>query len=179
MKPFEFTFNGVKSGTYNIYATEHDWFNPSKRKTRKKIDFRDGTYDFENGSYDDRILNLRCFWKEPKTRHDIREVTLWLSRKGRIEFPAEPDKHYVASLYDSSDLIPLSDRVENDATQGQFNLSFYCEPFAFSEQTIMPVATGYTNVDYKGTASAPTLIILRNVNNVPVRSITVTALSLF
>ena len=176
---FTFTYNGISSSEYGIYASGHDFFNPPKRQSRKQIDFRHGAYDFEAGMYDNRILTLRCFWKDPKARHDIREITLWLSRKGRIVLDIEPDKHYVASLYDASSLEPYYDRATNNAPIGQFDLSFNCDPFAYSEQTILPVSTGFTAVDYLGTASTPTLIILRNNTNQQIRGVEVTALSLF
>ncbi|MCL2398493.1 MAG: hypothetical protein FWC91_01950 [Defluviitaleaceae bacterium] len=180
MSAFTFRYNGVSSKDYGIYATEQDFFSPPKRQGRKKIDFRHGTYDFENNMYDNRILNLNCFWKDPKVRHDIREITLWLSRKGPLVLDIEPYKHYMASLYDSSELNAYYYRGfnNNQTPTGTFNLSFFCDPFAYSDQTISRIATGYTDINYHGTASTPTLIILRNNNNVPVRNITVTALSL-
>ena len=180
MSAFTFNYNGVSSKEYGIYATERDFFNPPKRQGRKKIDFRHGTYDFENNMYNNRILNLHCFWKDPKKRHDIREITLWLSRKGQLVLDIEPDKHYVASLYDDAELKAFYYRGFNESKTpiGSFNLSFFCDPFAYSDQTILGIGTGYTDINYHGTASAPTLIILRNTNNVPVRNITVTALGL-
>jgi len=176
---FVFTYNGIPSRQYGIYAVGHDFFNPQKRQSRKKIDFRHGTYDFESGMYDNRILNLHCFWKDPKARHDLREITLWLSRKGRLQLDIEPDKHYIASLYDASDLDPYYNRAANIANAGTFNLSFFCEPFAYSDQTVRSVETGYTDIGYKGTASTPTLIILRNMTSQSIRNIEVTALGLF
>ena len=191
--PFTFRYNGILSSEYGIYAVGHDLFNPPKRQARKQIDYRHGTYDFESNMYNDRILRLDCFWffeREAKVRHDIREVTLWLSRKAQLILEdVEPDKHYVASLYDPSELVPAYHRGQGKqyadihaasiSPAGRFTLAFYCEPFAYSPQTILPVSTGYNNIDYKGTASTPTLIILRNINNVSVRSITIRALSLF
>ena len=161
MSAFQFKYNGTMSGDYGIHATEHDFFNPPKRQGRKKIDFRHGTYDFENNMYDNRILNLHCFWIEPKKRHDIREITLWLSRKGQLSLDIEPDKHYIASLYDSSELNAYYHRGfdENQTRTGEFNLSLFCDPFAYSDQSILNIGTGYNEVDYKGTASTPTLII--------------------
>ena len=181
MNAFTFTYSGIPSSDYGIYATGHDFFNPPKRQSRKKIDFRHGSYDFENNMYDNRILNLHCFWKDIKHRHDIREITLWLSRKGQLVLDVEPDKHYAASLYDSSELNAFYQRGANNnqAQAGTFDLSFFCEPFAYSDQTILGIQSGYTDLEYKGTAPTPTLIIIRNGSNVPVRNISVTALSLF
>ena len=176
---FTFNYNGISSSQYGIYATGHDFFNPPKRQSRKKIDFRHGSYDFEAGMYENRILTLNCFWKDPKTRHDIREITLWLSRKGRITLDIEPDKHYIASLYDASDLEPFYNRAAANAPIGKFNLSFNCDPFAYSQQTNISVSTGHTAVDYRGTASTPTMIILRNTTTQPIRGVEITALSLF
>lgn len=179
MQAFVFTYNGIPSSDYNIYATGRDFFNPPKRPARKKIDYRHGEYDFETGMYNNRALTLHCFWKESKIRHDIREITLWLSRKSRLVLDIEPDKHYIASLYDSTDLDAYYNRFTKEAPAGTFSLSFLCEPFAYSEQTILPIVTGCTDVEYKGTASTPTLIILRNTTEQPISNIQVTALRLF
>jgi len=178
LTPFVFSYNGILSSQYGIYATEHDFFNPPKRQSRRKIDFRHGEYDFDVGMYDSRILNLNCFWKNPKTRHDIREVTLWLSGKGKLALDIEPDKHYIATLYDSSDLTPHNVRWNGNAPSGEFRLSFYCEPFAYSDQTIIPVGSDVMEISYNGTASTPTLIILRNLTESPIRNITVTSLGI-
>jgi len=180
VNPYVFTFDGTPSSNYGIYATEDDTFSPPKRQSRKKIDFRHGTYDFESGMYDNRIITVKCFWHEMKTRHDIREITLWLSRKGRLVFDTEPDKHYVASLYDSSDLSAYYNRhlYNRGAQAGTFRLPFLCEPFARSEQTMLPIATGLNDIEYKGTAATPTLMIFRNNTNQPIRNIRVTAVSL-
>ena len=178
-KPFVFTYNGIPSSEYGIYASEGDAFNPQKRQSRRKIDFRHGTYDFEGAMYDNRLLELHCFWKSPKTRHELREVTLWLSRSGEISFDVEPDKHYKASLYDSVSLDPFYNRFTHESHQGRFNLTFYCDPFARSEQTILQISAGYTDIDYKGTATTPTQIIIRNTGSTPLQGISVLEMGLF
>jgi len=181
MKIFTFNFKGVSSDEYGLYASIPDEpFNTRKRKSHKKIDFRDGVYDFENDVHDPQTLEMECFWKKPINRHDIREMALWLTGKDRLIRDFEPDKHYNATVYNRSELITFINRWDgNEMPNGKFRLTWYCaDPFAYSEQTTTPISSEETDIDYRGTASTPTLIRLINNTDQPIRNITVTALSL-
>ncbi|MCL2856207.1 MAG: hypothetical protein FWE19_00585 [Oscillospiraceae bacterium] len=182
-KAFTFDFNGKNSKDMGIYARSYDFFMPPKREKRKKIPFMHGTHDYGAAFFDDRELRIKCFWFNNKlenlSRADIREITFWLSRKGRIVLDCEPDKHYIGELYDPAALEMHYDMAREDirSTDGGFYLSFVCEPFAHGAQIIMPIQRGENPVEYMGTAESPTLIVLRNPNSFPISSIRITALS--
>ena len=183
MDKFTFRFKGESSDKYGIYASSVSPANTPKRQAHKKIDFRHGEFDFENDMFSPQYLDMQCFWTRPITRHEMREITLWLTGKAQLFLDFEPDKHYNSTIYDRSELEVFFNRWSKNpenTMQGTFRLVWYCsDPFAYSALTTLPVRTGYTNIDYKGTASTPTMIRLVNNSNVPVSQITVTALSLF
>ena len=178
MKNFTFTFGGINSSEFGISARSFDFFNPPKRQNRKEIDFRHGSYVYNHEIYSDRYLRLNCFWGDFKTRPDIREITLWLSRQSQLVLDIEPDKYYIASLYEETDLNALwrGQVVSNVSPVGGFSLNFRCFPFAISPQTMMNVHLGVNEVDYKGTAATPTNIIIRNTGNTNIHGVNITVI---
>jgi len=180
-KPFTFDFDGRNSADMGIYARSYDFLMPPKREKRRQISFRHGSHDYGEAFYSDRTLNLHCFWLNDKvknfSRADIREISFWLSRKGRIVLDCEPDKHYVGELFDPPEILAHYDMAMEDmrTTDGGFTLSFMCDPFAYGPQTIMPIERGSNPVEYSGTADTPTLVIIRNPNSFPISSIVLTA----
>jgi len=184
MDKFTFDFNGRNSAEFGIYATSYDIVMPFKREKRRQIPFRHGTHLHDNTFFNDRQLRLRCFWLNDKedniSRDEFREITLWLSERGRIVLDVEPDKHYVGELFDPSDLRAHYNRStfgEIRSTDGTFELVFTCEPFAYGEQVVMPISHGNNEIEYRGTAETPTLIILRNTGTAPISTVVLTATS--
>ena len=182
MNNFTFEFNGINSKEFGLYATSMDIYSANKRQARKEIPRRHGTYNYRTGTYNDRILELRCFWIKPKTRHDIREIALWLSQdEGRIVLDIEPDKHYAGTIYEPQNIAARFNRAfeDNHSQNGNIDLIFSCRPFAYGAQVVQSIRTGHNPIDYNGTADTPTLIVLRNPHSVPIRGITLTAISHF
>ena len=183
MKPFSFTFRGKNSRTeFGIMSSSYDFLMPPKRKRKQSIPFRHGSYDYGAEWYDDRILRLRCIWIssfiDKMQRSDVREISSWLSRKGAIYLDVEPDKHYIGELYNPEELIMhYQTRLNGYTSDGEFELNFLCEPFAYGVQNIVPIKQGINPIEYTGTADSPTLIILKNPNPFPITRLTVTAVS--
>lgn len=169
---FSFNFKGRNSKTdFGIVATSYDFLLPEKRERKQAIPFRHGSYDYGAHWFNERQLRVRCVWisavLKRMTRSDIREVAYWLSQKGKIEFPEERDKYYIGEIYDSNELISHYNyaREEIDTTDGEFELNFICEPFAYREVPTQIIRDGVNAIEYKGTAETPCTIILRNNND--------------
>jgi len=180
---FTFEFNQRSSSEFGIYATSYDALIPKKRERRRKISFRHGSHVSGETFYEDRPVRLRCFWLNDKldnlSRADIREITAWLSERGRLVLDVEPDKYYVGELYEPHELMAHYNRMRDDkrTTDGSFELVFICDPFAYGKQTVQPLLRGNNTIEYKGTAETPTLIVLRNTGNTPVSTVVLTATS--
>ena len=163
-----------------IIANSYDFLLPPKRERKQAIPFNHGSYDYTAKWYNERILRLRCIWISASlkklSRADIREISYWLSQKGQITLDIEPDKYYVGEIYDSNELTAhynyakeLNDEI--NTTDGEFELDFICEPFAYGRDITMDIETGRNEVEYRGTAEAPSLIILKNNNNIAVNNV--------
>ena len=181
--PFTFDFDGRNSLDMGIMARSYDFLMPPKRERRKRIPFRHGSHKSDGTFFDDRQLRLRCFWLNDKvqnlSRADVREITEWLSRQGRIVLDCEPDKHYVGELFDPAALAVRYDMAQEEirTTHGEFEIIFTCDPFAIGARNTLPISRGNNAIEYSGTAESPTLIILRNPNPFPISTIVLTATS--
>lgn len=177
MNRFSFDFNGRNSRDMGLLATSYDFLLPPKRQRKQAIPFRSGTYDYGAKWYDDRILRVRCVWISEAvkrlSRADIREISYWLSAKGKITLAVEPDKYYVGELFDGNDLVAHYDFVTGagSTSDGEFELDFQCEPFAYKEITTQTITNGTNDITYAGTAETPATIIVKNPNNFAVQDI--------
>jgi len=184
MHSFTFSFDYKNSSEFGIYANSYDIIMPPKRERRRTIPFRHGSHVNDNAYFNDRILRLNCFWLSDKldnlSRAEIREITLWLSARSRLILDVEPDKYYVGELYNTNEFRAYYDKAREDirTLAGHFELDFVCEPFAYGETVIQPISFGNNGIDYRGTAEAPTLIILRNTGSTPINTIMLTATTL-
>ena len=193
--PFTFEFAGRNSAEFGLYATIVDPIAPPKREKRTQIPRRHGSHKVLRTTYDDRIVNLRCFWlnlpihnefnirrpehlkrAENLTRDDIRDMAHWLMSDGRLTMDIEPDKHYRGEVFNPPTFETAYMRwTERNQTQGgTINLMFICDPFAYGEQIIKPLQRGANPIDYRGTADTATLIILRNPNTFAVSNVVIT-----
>lgn len=182
IKPFTFYFKGRNSYTdFGILASSHDFLLPEKRQRKQEVPNRHGSYDFGAKFYNERILRLRCIWVSNiiggKSRADIREISYWLSQKGKIELAVEPDKYYIGELYESNELeahyINFKDGLTT--TDGAFDLNFVCEPFAYRDIDAQPIQSGINPITYEGTAESPCLIVLKNTGTTTINSLQVIA----
>jgi phage-related protein len=184
LKPsaFSFTFRGRNSRDMGLIATSYDFIMPEKRERKQAVPFRHGANDYGAKWYNDRILRLRCTWITARlrkmTRSDIREIAYWLSQKGRIILDIEADKYYIGEVYNSNELIAhynyaVEENGGTDTTDGEFELEFTCEPFAYRATVTHDLTDGVNKIEYTGTAETPCVIILRNNNNFALNNVQV------
>lgn len=149
---------------YGIRCVAHDVLLPRLRPRLLTLPGRDGSYDFGAARYEDRLVRLACDSVAALDRAKLRELAGLLSRKGRLELGAEPDKAYVGRIYDEAQLTQVG-RVGH-----AFELAFVCEPFAEGE-TVRAAIGG--PVAYRGTAETGVRMWLRNVGTADVQGIRV------
>ncbi|MCL2517604.1 MAG: hypothetical protein FWF15_03475 [Oscillospiraceae bacterium] len=176
--PLSFSFRNKNCREYGLIVNSYDFLLPEKRQRKQYIPFRHGAYDYSAEDnkrfYNERELRLRCIWMsqalQKLTRADIREIALWLSKRGRIVLDIEPDKYYMGELFDANELIAHYDYAINmndeydggGTTDGEFEITFICEPFAYGKVVQQSITNGKNPIYYNGTADTPTMIVLRN-----------------
>ena len=167
-----FTFSGINSlAAFGIKVIAYDVFSPAKRDRRVTIPFRHGSYQYGEKWHEDRFIRLDCCTEGRQlTKADMRAVAGWLSARGPLILWDEPEKHYMAELLDAPDI-----RVLPKYAKQQFTLNMRCDPFAIRGPFSLLLASGLNSVSYSGTVSAPTLITLKNVSDVPIHHIQITA----
>jgi len=171
MEPNSFTFGTKNSLEFGIEIVAYDVFSAPKRDRRVKIPFRHGTFDQGRKYFEDRILRLECRTERRElTKAEMREVIFWLSQKSIIRLWDEPDKFYIGEIMESAAVDVFAQRVMQ-----HFTLPFLCEPFAYGRQVTEDIKTGANPIEYRGTAQAPTLFVIRNPNDFPVTNITISA----
>lgn len=123
-----------------------------------------GRYDFGKNKYDNRLIPVRFSSVNRdlgSLRKRIRDIAGWLYGEGRLKFDDEPDKYYQAKIYDSIAL-------EQFASLGVFDVTFECEPFAYSETNTQEVTrTDKTPIFVvnSGTIETPQEITITNTGN--------------
>lgn len=125
-----FVYKGKHSlNDYNIVAKSVDRpFLPALRKKELAIPGRHGIYDFGGNTYGNRPLSVLLQF-DGKTVNDMRlasrEIAAWLSSMTYepLTFDDEPDKYYLAKIYD-----PVG--LETFFRLGMATVKFECQPFA-------------------------------------------------
>lgn len=171
------TGDSFSFGTYNsvddwgIMVIGHDTFLPPKRSRKISIPGRSGAYDYGAKNWDERTVRLECVLMRQMKKEEFREIVYLLSKKGRLRLWNEPEKYYMAELYDSPDV----DDFYLEAMR-EFELAFVCEPFAYGENVTTTLTDGRNRISYKGTAETPTVIVLRNASDDEIANVTITAI---
>ena len=171
------TGDSFSFGTYNsvddwgIMVIGHDTFLPPKRSRKISIPGRSGAYDYGAKNWDERTVRLECVLMRQMKKEEFREIVYLLSKKGRLRLWNEPEKYYMAELYDSPNVDDLY--LEE---MREFELSFVCEPFAYGENVTTALADGRNKIAYKGTAETPAVIVLRNASDDEIANVTITAI---
>ncbi len=157
-----FSFNGKHSSEFGLYLkTINRPLLPDLRKREIIVPGRDGVYDFEGNTYENKLIELQCTIIKNKMtdlRQQARVIAGWLKNKGELRFDDEPDKYYVGRIYSS---VPL----ENIVGTGIFTLTFDCEPFAYSSTNMIEVTRTDDSplfVYNNGTVEAPQEITITN-----------------
>lgn len=168
------------SFSFNQYNSVEDWgilvnavdvFLPPKRKRKITIPGRSGSYDFGAKNWEERTLRLTCTLMRQMSKAEFREIVYALSKKGRLRLWNEPDKYYVAELYDPAEVQDYYLETARD-----FELVFTAEPFAYGRTVTTPITDGRNLPGYRGTAETPCVIVLKNLSGSEVKNITITAI---
>ena len=101
---------------------------PTMRKREMVTPGKHGTYDFGLNTYDKRIISVLIQYVGATLgdlRLHARDIAAWLSQTSHKEliFSDEPDKYYLAKIYD-----PVG--LENFFLLGKATIQFECQPFA-------------------------------------------------
>jgi len=170
MEPNSFDINSPLTNSIEKWGLKviiYDPFSPQKRNRQLQIPKRHGSTEMGRERwYDDRILELDCMLTRKLTKHDYREIVYELSHRNRLFFWDEPDKYYIAELFETVEVDVFPREVMR-----QFKLPFRCFPFAMGAQRVQALSTGINAVDYRGTAESPTIISIRNPNTFPISHI--------
>ena len=171
------TGDSFSFGQYNslddwgIAVIAHDTFLPPKRERKLSIPGRSGAYDYGAKNWEERTLRIECSLMRRITKAEFREIVYILSKKNRLRIWNEPDKYYVAELYDSADVMDYY--LES---MREFELTFVCDPFAYGSILTVPLASGRNQVNYGGTAETPAVIVLKNTSETEATNVTITAI---
>ncbi len=167
-----FEFRGVNLlEEFNIKCVKTDFISPKKRVRKTSIPKRHGLYDHGAINWEERIIRMDCDLLKPLSRGDMREITYLLSKKGKLYLWDEPDKYYVAEVYDPAEIFEFPKQSIRT-----FTLEFVCEPFAYREETYFDLEDGMNDhIKYIGTESAPCTIILENAGDSTIENITILA----
>lgn len=139
----DFTFNDVTASSKNIIVTSIQRpILPTLRQRKMTIPGKDGAWDFGGNTYDEQMIKISCMiTRSLSSQSFIRELALWLSKKGKLSFNDEPDKYYIGRVYE--ELIN-----EWDGNFRVITITFECEPFAYAEQEAYNEIFTYDN-DFK------------------------------
>ncbi len=156
---------------WGIRVIAYDFLMPPKRARKITIPGRSGQYDYGANCWDERTLRLECRLERQLSKSDFREIIYELSRKRGLRLWNEPDKYYMAELYDPGEVQDYFMEAARD-----FELNFTCEPFAYGNTVQMPISGGRNAIKYAGTAETPCTIILRNTSTSNIQNIKITAI---
>jgi predicted phage tail component-like protein len=130
-----FEYNGAHSYTdYNIIAKSVNRpILPALIKRELTIPGKHGTYDFGDNTYENKIITVSIHYVGTSfngLRLHARDIAAWLSQTVYkvLIFDDEPDKYYLAKIYNSVGL-------ENFLRLGKASLQFECLPFAHYQVT--------------------------------------------
>lgn len=143
------TFNNIHSSAQGVYWRSGDRsLLPAKRVVRYEVPGRDGYYESNEGTYDNRLISgtisfLGTDRDYPTLRAKARLVAQWLAGEGPLVFDDEPDKAYTAKVIDGVSLEQL-------VRSGSCEVTFDCAPFAesieYNQQTAHSVPLPHTEV---------------------------------
>ena len=171
------TGDSFSFGKYNsmddwgIKVMAYDVLLPKKRARKLKIPGRSGSYDYGAKNWEERPLRIQCMLTRQMTKGEFREIAYHLSKKAPLRLWNEPDKYYIAELYDAPEVKDYYMEIARE-----FELEFTCEPFAYGSQVVSPIKNGRNKIEYKGTAETPCMIILKNTSASNVVNLTITAI---
>lgn len=169
------TFNGITSKEMGVYWKSADrTLLPAKRVVRYEIPGKDGYYESQSDTYDNRAISgvISFMGAErdfPTLRAKARNVAQWLSGSGQLVFSDEPGLAYQAKVISG---VPL----EQLARAGSCSVTFDCQPFAqstnYNQSTNLDsVLPATIEIKTNGTQKAPCIIRVvakTNINNLAI-----------
>lgn len=171
MTPDSFSFDGRNSvDEWGVRVVHYDVLLPGKRSRKITIPRRNGQYDYGAESWEERTVRISCILERPASRSEVREIAWVLSHKGQLRLWNEPDKYYIAELYDPAELTDYFAECMRE-----FELRFLCEPFAYADARTELLQAGDNALHYRGTMSAGCRITITNPNRFAVSNLTVVA----
>lgn len=165
-----FTFNGKHSSDFGIIVTSRNIPMISEARTdTEKIPQKDGSYDFSDGTYGDKTIEIECEFMSEEVnqfRSKARQIASWLitRNKARLIFDDESDIYYNVRIINQID-------VEQIASIGIFMIQFKSDPFAYSnvqqtKQEILNTSSPATvEIETKSTVNTPPLTIIKHNGN--------------
>ena len=127
-----FTFNGQNSSTvFNLLTIDIIRpLVPNLRKNEMIIPGRHGTYDFENNTYDNRMIEVIVKYTGTSFanyRTQARTLAAWLGQTEykQLIFSDETDKYYMARVYEVVGL-------KNLFALEEASIVFECQPYAYN-----------------------------------------------
>ncbi len=157
-----FEFRGINfRDKFHMKVVKTDVILPPKRERKIAIPGRHGRYDYGAENWDERIVRLECDITQKLSRDEVREIAYILSKKGRLYLWDEPDKYYVAEIYNGGEIFDYpKQNIRN------FTLEFVCEPFAYREAKVLFFkGSPRIEIDYNGTVAAPCRIEIEAVKD--------------
>lgn len=168
-----FTFaNRHSSGLGVVFNSKNRSISPAKRKNQYYIAGKDGYLDYNDETYDNRVITLEIKLLTntlSDLRAKVRDVAYWLSGAGNLIFDDENDKAYNAKVFEAIDLEQLY-------LSGKCNVVFECEPFAQTPNFNQVIRTNVSpNTEIKptaqGTQDTPCIIIIKNTGTIDITNI--------
>lgn len=170
-----FTYAGLHSSTFGIVCDPKSRIIfPEKRRVITEIAGRSGHHMQTDGTYRARQESFHCYFKKPDNKtlaESAREIAVWLSSDGVLQFDNEPDKFYDAYV---SGALPQDRHLK----YGEFDLMFnYSPPFAYTAikqvQQVITASGGTIAAVMNGTVDTPVRIIIRNTGNTIIQNMRV------
>ena len=156
---------------WGIMVMNYDVLLPPKRSRKLAIPGRSGSFDFGAKNWEERTLRINCMLTRKMSKAEFRQIAYHLSKKAQLRLWNEPDKYYIAELYESPE---VQDYYMEAARE--FELVFTCEPFAYGASIATPIQNGRNVIGYNGTAETPCMIVLKNTSQSNIVNITITAI---
>lgn len=129
-------YKGINSGQFGVYfrSINRPLLPPMRSKT-KIINGSSGAYDFGDNDFNPAKIEIRIAYVPTdyvEREQRKREIAAWLSSNTwqRLILGNEPDKYYLAKIYNQVDL-------DSFMASGEASVTFECQPFAY-----MIVGTG-------------------------------------
>jgi predicted phage tail component-like protein len=129
MRPVSFNYKAISSSQYKIVARSVDRpILPTMQQRLIEVPGRHGAYDFGSNIYGLRPIKVHIGYIGKdlnELRLKAREIAAWLNSTQfePLTFEDEPDKYYIARIFNGVGL-------QNIFRVGETDITFMCQPFA-------------------------------------------------